>query len=149
MKTQILLQIRINYLVRQKLLSLNPAIKELNTSEFNFLMYLYRTKDFELSLKELEFELQQSQSGLNDISFRLEKLGYIQRFKDPDDKRRLKAKLTETGLQYVAERDDESFADEQILLQGISQEEKDVFIKVSETIYENAQKLLKERLHLE
>lgn len=146
MKTQLLFLNRINYLIRQKIISINPAIKDLKASEFNFLMFLYKTENFELSLKQLEYELQQSQSGINEISLRLESMGYIKRFKDPDDKRRLKAKLTETGVEFAIARDEEAYNDEQLLLEGITQEERDIYVSVASTIYKNSELLLKQRL---
>lgn len=145
MKCNILFYNRLNFLIREKFHLLNPMTKEMNPSSFNFLVFLYQSKSHELSLKNIENELQQSQSSINEISLELEKLGYIERFKDPEDKRRLKARLTTCGIDYAQKREEEFKREEDYLLSGISPEEKEVYIKVAKTMYQNALSLLKNK----
>lgn len=145
MKTELLVLNRLNYLIRQKILFLNPEIKVLKPSEFNFLLFLYKSDEHELSLKDIEIEIQQSQSGVNEISLHLEKIGYIERFKDPEDKRRLKAKLTSAGLEYAKARDEESYQDELLLLDNISPSDREIYLKVASQLYDNSQKLYSQR----
>lgn len=142
MKCEVLFLNRINYLLRQKLFQLNPAVSNLNQSAFNMLLFLYQSPDYKLTLKKLEYELQQSQSGINEISLQLERLGYIERYKDPEDKRRLMAKLTPEGISFSREREEKFKIEENYLLTGISEGEKEIYIKVAKKIYENGQFLL-------
>lgn len=142
MKCQILFYNRLNFLLRQRLFRLNPKVADMNQSCFNFLMFLYQSDGYELSLRELESELQQSQSGINEISLYLENSGFIERFKDPEDKRRLKARLTEKGTAFALEIEDEFKKEEDKLLEGVSEEDKETYIRVAKQIYENGRNLL-------
>lgn len=130
MKTSILFYNRINYLLRDKLLASNRLTKDLSSYSFNVLFCLYQDESHEITLKDLQSRLQQSVSGINDISIQLESNGYITKFKDPEDRRRFKIKLTEKGLDYVIRIDEELAKEEQILLQGINEYEKRVYMKV-------------------
>lgn len=142
MKCLVLFYNRINYLLRERLFNLNPNVTDLNQSAFNFLIFLYQAEDHEMALKQLEIELQQSQSGINEISIQLEKMDLIQRHKDPLDKRRLKARLTEYGLSFAKDRENEFKKEEEFLLSGISENEIQTYLKVAQKIYNNGLYLL-------
>lgn len=96
-----------------------------NEAGFDVLASLRRAPDMRRTAGELAAETLVTTGGLTLRVKRLEQAGLVARDRDPDDARVVYVTLTETGRQLVDEVADAHFANEQVMLAGLSDTERE------------------------
>jgi DNA-binding MarR family transcriptional regulator len=94
-----------------------------------------------MSLREIEEELNLSQTGVAKLTTQLYNGGWINKYTDENDKRVKKVSLTDQGRSYCASSEKTVLATESNLLDGMSNEECKEFKRMLSIIYENSLRL--------
>ncbi|MBU7031548.1 MAG: MarR family transcriptional regulator [Theionarchaea archaeon] len=124
------------YRYTQTYLSKELAPYSIGSGQFSFLLFLNReegvTQDHIARI--LHVDKATATRALN----KLEKEGYIQRQKDPADKRRYNIYLTDAGRKIYPVLKEISFRWTELLLKDFSEKEKDQFFAMISRVMENA-----------
>jgi DNA-binding MarR family transcriptional regulator len=115
--------------------------RELNSSQQNVLVLLHERENEEMSLREIEEELNLSQTGVAKLTTQLFKGGWINKYTDENDKRIKRVSLSEQGRRYCASSEKTVLETESNLLDGMSKEEQLEFKRLLSIIYENSLRL--------
>ena len=108
--------------------------------QMNILKYLIENKEKKICQKDLEFALNVSKATISEVLKKMEKERIIERIEDEEDRRLKKIVLTDLSLERF-ESMQKGFQNLNLLLiENISQEEIDVFLKVIEKMQENLKK---------
>ena len=107
----------------------------LNRSSAGELFTLHQRKT--ISQKELAEQLNVTAPSITSLIQKMEKSGYISRRPDEQDQRVMRLSLTEKGESLVQSVKDVSDRMEQILLEGMSLEEKLLFRRLMLQVNEN------------
>lgn len=110
----------------------NKAMRssDLTLAQVGALLSLRAKSEKQMPLKELEHKLRVAQSTAVGIVKRLEQKGFVESFGDPEDKRIKIIRITQTG-EHCCQDADQGMADaEQILLSGLTETERDIFISL-------------------
>lgn len=102
------------------------------------LLRLYKAQEHILSMKELETELCASQPDIARITKRLEEKGFVEKSVDPEDQRVKKVRLTNAGVLECETATKEMEAGNEILLAGMSKEERETLKSLLLKAYENS-----------
>ncbi len=114
--------------------------KNLTFLQTHALFIIRKQPDGKMALKELEQVLQVSQPDAAGIVVRLEKKGLIESFKDTEDKRVKRIKITELGLECCKDAQGHMAQVEEALLLGMSDEEKIQFNQFLKIVLKNLSK---------
>ncbi len=114
--------------------------KNLTFLQTHALFIIQKQPDGEMTLKELEKVLQVSQPDAAGIVVRLEKKGLIESFKDTEDKRVKRIKITELGLDCCKDAQGHIEQVEETLLLGMSEVEKVQFNHLLKIVLKNLSK---------
>jgi DNA-binding MarR family transcriptional regulator len=110
----------------------------LNSSQQSLLVLLYGSEKKEMSLSEIEKEMNLSQTGVAKLTTQLFNGGWINKYTDETDKRVKKVTLSDKGRKYCEASEGTVLATESNLLDGMSKEEQKEFQKYLSIIYENS-----------
>jgi DNA-binding MarR family transcriptional regulator len=110
----------------------------LNSSQQSLLVLLYGSEKKEMSLSEIEKEMNLSQTGVAKLTTQLFNGGWINKYTDETDKRVKKVTLSDKGRKYCEASEGAVLATESNLLDGMSKEEQKEFQKYLSIIYENS-----------
>jgi DNA-binding MarR family transcriptional regulator len=119
----------------------NLAQIALNPSQQSLLVLLHGSEKEEMSLSEIEKELNLSQTGVAKLTTQLYNGGWINKYTDETDKRVKKVTLSEKGRKYCEASEGSVLTTESNLLDGMSKEDQKVFQRCLSIIYENSLKL--------
>lgn len=117
-----------------------PDKKILNNTQLHIAMYLLRNMDRDVCQKELEAEIHLKKASVTGTLDSLEEKGIITRTMCEDDKRKKFIKLTDKALNMksqILDRIDEVNAK---IVNDISEEDLDTFLKVLEKMKDNLKK---------
>lgn len=101
--------------------------KDLTMAQVFILIVLQKAVNQQLSMKELERHIGVAQSTIAGIISRLEQKGLVETFRDTTDKRIKLVHITPAGEACCAEADCHMNEADQMLLQGFSKEEQEMF----------------------
>lgn len=99
--------------------------------------YIYRNQDRDLFQKDLEAHFSMARSSISSILSDLEKNGYLVRESVKRDARLKRIVLTEKGVALHLRRNAHFKKEEELMRQGISEEELDCFFSVISKIKQN------------
>jgi len=88
---------------RSFLLDLADDLHEGNISYAQFFLMGFLDKSESLTMSEIAGKMSHSTAAATGLVDRLERLGYVMRFNDPSDRRKVKVKITPDGSRIVAE----------------------------------------------
>ncbi len=91
------------------------------------LMVLYDSPNGEMTMKEMEKNLEIAQSTTVGLVSRLEKKKYVETFTDAHDKRIKHVKITAEGMEYCKKSEHYMYEGERLLLSALSEEEQVLF----------------------
>ena len=106
-------------------------------SQAQFLVYLLHSDDSVCSLKELEKQFHVSQATTAGITSRLEAKGFIEIFKNKEDKRSKKARLTERGSSVAKGSVESLDGMEDYFFSCLSIEEKEQLHSMLKKVYDH------------
>ena len=117
----------------------NNTIKacDLTISQLGVLIILMGREDKQISLKQLERELNVAQSTAAGLVSRLEQKGFLEAFGQTDDKRIKNIRMTEAGIQYCEDAAKEMETVESDLYKSLTAEEQKQFHQFLKRIYES------------
>jgi DNA-binding MarR family transcriptional regulator len=113
----------------------------LNSSQQSLLVLLHSNEKEEMSLSEIEKEMNLSQTGVAKLTTQLYNGGWINKYTDEADKRVKKVTLSDKGRKYCEASEGAVMATESNLLDGMTKEEQKMFQKCLSIIYENSLRL--------
>jgi DNA-binding MarR family transcriptional regulator len=119
----------------------NLAEIALNSSQQSLLVLLHGSDKEDMSLSEIEKEMNLSQTGVAKLTTQLYNGGWINKYTDESDKRVKKVTLSDKGRKYCEASEGDVLATESNLLDGMSNEEQKMFQKCLSIIYENSLRL--------
>jgi DNA-binding MarR family transcriptional regulator len=119
---------------------LDNKSKPLNPSQQSIL-FLLSSRGEEMSLSEIKDELNLSQTGVAKLTTQLEQRGCIKKFIEKSDRRIKKVVLLEKGKTYCARAKKEISETEALLLEGLSEEDRDKLRRYLSILYHNSRKL--------
>lgn len=108
--------------------------QDLTIAQLRALMVLNQSSEHQLTLKELERELHIAQSTTAGIIARLEQKGFVEGFGKQDDHRIKVVRITEQGIQCCLSADQNMAKEEELLLSGLTDTEKLVFISLLQKV---------------
>ena len=115
----------------------------LTFSQHHVLIYMMQ-EDRPLSYKELEKKFSVAQPTMAGIIYRLILKGFVVSYRSKEDRRLKMAELTEKGRQVVLASRANMKRHEEIMLQGFSQEERDLLVALLERVRINLEEQDKE-----
>lgn len=101
------------------------------------LMNLYDKPDKQMTMKEMEKVLDVAQSTTVGIIARLEQKGFVERFEASYDKRIKFVRITPLGMKYCNKSEDYLYEGEEVLLAGLTEEEKVLLNQLLEKVSNN------------
>lgn len=113
----------------------------LTSTQAEVIRYILKQEDHDITAGELMAELQLSQSTIAGVLMRLEKKGFILRERDPQDSRRSVIRPTPKGTELRESLVGTAVEVEEVLLRGMSEEEKREFEDLLQRALENMRSL--------
>jgi len=115
----------------------NLRDKGITFAQQQMLFALRDAQGGERTLKDLEHILKIAQSSAAGLVSRLENKGFVTSYFSADDRRVKIARITDAGLEVVADTEDDISKTEGALLSGLTEEESAVFIMLLRKICRN------------
>ena len=128
----------INKKIRDRVLSFEDLSKYVkNTTQAQIVFLLFNNQDKTIFQKDICEEIGLKKSSITEQLDLLEEVGVITRIADKKDRRKNRITLTDEALKMIETIDEEVDAFNQKMMEGVTDEELEIFMKVLDKMEKN------------